>query len=576
MEDKRNIIVAILLSALILFGWPFIAERFFPSATPPAKTATANAANAGPATPPPPAAPGTVPTLAETAATNRSIAAALAAAPRVLIETGTIKGSINLKGARIDDLVLVRYKETLAQNSQPVRLFAPGGTSKAYFAGTGWNGDGLGAPDANTLWQAPAGAKLTPATPVTITHDNGRGQLFSITYSVDANYMFTVRQTVTNRGAAPVNVGQFAFISRNGTSPDADTWTIHSGVMGVFNNAAAYINTDDINEAANRAIANSTTGGWVGFTDHFWLGAIIPAQNVPVSSTIRHGAGEQYQADFSTANVVLPAGRARTTQTQIFAGAKETSLLDDYTAGGITLLDRATDWGWFIWFAKPIFYVLDWLFRQIGNFGFAIIALTVLIRALMFPIAQKQFASMAAMRVVQPKVKALQERYADDKPRLQQEMMQLYKTEKINPLAGCLPIMIQIPVFYALYKCLMLTVEMRHQPFLLWIKDLSAPDPLHILNLFGLLPFTPPSFLSIGILAVMLGGAMALQFKLNPPPADPVQGQVMAIMPWMLMFVMAPFAAGLLLYQITSTLLSILQQWGLYTRYPEMKQAAGK
>ncbi len=563
VEDKRNIVIAMLLAALILFGWPTLTARFFPAANPPATRVVDGRQVAVPA-------PGQVPPAARPAAA-RQIGAALGESARLPIETPTLRGSVNLTGARIDDLVLVRYRQTVDKNAPPVRLFAPGGTAGAYFAGLGWSG--AGAPTASTVWQAPAGARLTPATPVTLTWANGQGQTFAITLAVDASYMFTATQRVVNAGTAPVALAPYAYLNRVGVSPDPSSYTIHAGLMGVFNGAARYIDTDDVTEAPGGTLATRTTGGWIGFTDKYWLGAIIPDARTPVDTSIRASAGNIFQADFADAERLLAAGQARSTTTRIFAGAKETSILDGYTDAGVTLLDRATDWGWFIWFAKPIFYLLDWLFKHLGNFGVAIMALTLIIRLAMYPIAQKQFTSMAQMRVLQPKLKALQTRYADDKPKLQTEMMALYKTEKVNPLAGCLPMVIQIPIFYSLYKSLMLTVEMRHQPFVGWIRDLSAPDPAHILNLFGLLDFTPPAFLGIGVLAVLLGVSMFAQFKLNPPPTDPVQAQVFSIMPWMLMFVMAPFAAGLLLYWITNNVLAIAQQRLLYARYPAMRAA---
>ena len=579
VEDKRNIILATLLAALILFGWPYVTDYFLPAqpgATATGPAATPAAAPAAPGTVPAPAPAGGAPTAAAAPAAATGpipVARALAASTRIPIETPRIAGSINLTGARIDDLVLVDYKQTIARDAPPVRLFAPGGTNAPYFAGVGWSGTGLAAPTADTVWTAPAGARLTPTTPVTLTHDNGAGQTFTITISVDANYMFSIAQRVTNSGAAPVAVRPYAFLTRKGTSPDPDTWTINTGAMGVFNDSAAWFNNDDIDEAPNATLNTATRGGWVGFTDHFWLGAIIPAQDSNVTTSFRRAAGGLYQADYAANETVLAAGASRTTQSRIFAGAKETSLLDDYTEAGIPLFDRATDWGWFGAIAKPIFYLLDWLFRMIGNFGFAIMALTLIIRLLMFPIAQKQFTSMAQMRVLQPKLKALQEKYAEDKPRLQQEMMNLYKTEKVNPLAGCLPILIQIPIFYALYKCLMLTVEMRHQPFIGWLRDLSAPDPASLITLFAQWDIALPAFLGIGVLAVLLGLTMWAQFKLNPPPTDPVQQQVFALMPWMLMFIMAPFASGLLLYWITNNILTIGQQKLLYSRFPAMKEA---
>ena len=566
MDDKRNLVLAMVLAMLILFGWQYATAYFLPAQEPATKVVDGRSV--------PVTAPGAnVVPPAQRPAAMRNLNVALAGSPRIVIETPKLRGSINLTGARIDDLVLLSYRQSVAKDAPPVRLFSPGGTRNFYFAGTGWTGTGLSAPTADTVWTAPAGSRLTPTTPVTLSHDNGAGQRFELTFAVDADYMFTVTQKVTNGGAAPVAAKPYAFLNRQGVSPDVDTWTIHTGAMGVFNAAARYINVDEVRDVPGATLAQRTTGGWLGFTDHFWLGAIIPDQAKPVDTSFRRADGGVYQADFSEAEAQLAPNATRTSTTRLFAGAKETDVLDTYTDNGVVLFDRATDWGWFIWFAKPIFYLLDWLFTHIGNFGVAIMALTLIIRLVMFPIAQKQFASMAAMRVVQPKVKALQEKYADDKPRMQQEMMALYKTEKINPLAGCVPILIQIPIFYALYKCLMLTVEMRHQPFVWWIKDLSAPDPAHILNLFGVLPFDVPAFLGIGVLAVLLGISMFVQFKLNPPPPDPVQAQVFAIMPWMLMFVMAPFAAGLLLYWITNNVLTIAQQKLLYMRYPAMRAA---
>jgi YidC/Oxa1 family membrane protein insertase len=566
VEDKRNIVVAMVLAMLILVGWQFATDYFLPAQAPATKAtdgrSVAVAADQAGVIPP-----------TQRPAVARTVATALGENARIPVETPKLRGSINLKGARIDDLVMVNYRQTIARDAPPVRLFSPAGTRGFFLAGVGWTGGGLAAPTADTLWTAPAGAKLTPSAPVTLTHDNGAGQRFEIMFSVDANYMFSATQRVVNSGTAPVAVRPYAYVNRKGVSPDLDTWTIHTGAIGVFNGAADYINVDRIRDVPGAALVQPTTGGWLGFTDHFWLGAIVPQQDVRVETSFRRADGAVYQADFAEAERILAPGRQRETVTRIFAGAKETDVLDNYADSGITLFDYATDWGWFAWFAKPIFYLLDWLFKQISNFGFAIMALTLIIRLIMFPIAQRQFASMAQMRIVQPKVKALQEKYADDKPRMQQEMMQLYKTEKINPLAGCLPIVIQIPIFYALYKVLMLTVEMRHQPFIAWIKDLSAPDPAMILNLFGLLPFTPPAFLGIGVLAVLLGISMWIQFKLNPPMPDPVQAQIFALMPWMLMFVMAPFAAGLLLYWITNNILTIAQQRLLYARYPEMKAA---
>jgi YidC/Oxa1 family membrane protein insertase len=560
-EDKRNILLAVLLTVAILFGWPFIASHIFPPAQPPVTRVEGGKTV--------PVAPPAARRTAESPGVIRDAAQVMRESPRIPIETPKLKGTINLKGARIDDIVLPAYKLTIAKDSPPVRLFSPGGTRDAYFAGLGWSGDGLKVPDGNTVWTA-EGSKLTPTTPVTLRWDNGAGQRFSIQLSVDNDYMITARQTVENVSNSGVIVRPYAYVSRRGHSKDPDTWTIHTGPIGVFNGAADYdVGFDELDESGTHSFAS--TGGWAGFTDLHWLAALVPDQNKPFKSEFRKGGADIYQADVSLDPASLAAGKSTSATTRLFVGAKETKLLDAYQDAGIAKFDRAIDWGWFYWFEKPIFYLLDWLFRMIGNFGVAIICLTFIVRLIMFPIAQRQFASMAAMRAVQPKMKELQERYKSDKPKLQQEMMELYKREKVNPLAGCLPIFLQIPIFFALYKVLMLAIEMRHQPFYLWIKDLSVPDPLHVLNLFGLLPFTPPAFLGIGVLAILLGITMWLQFRLNPAPMDDIQKQVFAIMPWMMMFVMAPFAAGLLIYWITSNLLTVAQQQWLYSRHPALK-----
>ena len=567
MDDKKNIVLAVLLTAAILFGWPYVSTYFFPAANPPATKIEGGKTTpvANPAADP----------AADSVAAIRDRAVVLKESPRIPIRTPKLDGSINLKGARIDDIVLPTYKETIAKDSPDVRLYSPAGTQDAYFAGFGWQGEGLKTPNKDTVWTA-QGSELTPTSPVTLTWNNGVGQTFEIRLSVDENYMITAAQKVSNSGAGTVGVKPYGYISRSSIPKDPDTWTIHIGPMGVFNDAANYdVNYKNLDEGPSTRDFQSK-GGWIGFTDKYWLSALVPGKDGDVAAQFRKGAGTQYQADVALDSTMLAPGKSVTQTLRLFVGAKEVKTLQAYERGGVKLFDRAIDWGWFYWFEQPIFALLHWLFETLGNFGVAIICLTFVVRGLMFPVAQRQFASMAAMRAVQPKMKALQEKYKDDKPRLQQEMMALYKTEKVNPLAGCLPIFIQIPIFFALYKVLMLTIEMRHQPFVLWIKDLSAPDPLHILNLFGLLPFTPPSFLGIGVLALLLGISMYFQFKLNPAQMDPMQQQIFSIMPWMMMFIMAPFAAGLLVYWITNNCLSMAQQWWLYRRHPVLSTAVVK
>lgn len=581
MDDKRNMIAAILLSVAILIGWNFVSEKFFPTPDKPDVTKTVAGANGAPAaTPAAQGQPSALPTPGAPAAPAstaiRPVDAVLAEGNRIPIETPEIKGSINLVGARIDDITLTKYRQTIKKDSPAVRLFAPGGTPAAYFASIGWAAQGIAVPGANTVWTA-TGAKLTPATPVTLSWANTTGQTFRIEYSIDANYLITAKQTIANTGTAPVSASSFALIDRLGKPTDPheqDSWTIHIGPTGYLDGKSVFdTDYDDVEEAPNRTVRYNSAG-WLGFTDKYWLAAIVPAKGERVTAAISSPAANNYQTLFARDFTQVAPGKQVSTTSRIFAGAKEVEILSKYQdEQGIPRLSNAIDWGWFEFFEVPIFKLLHWLFLQLGNFGLAIMALTLIIRGLMFPIAQRQFGSMAQMRLVQPKMKALQERYKDDKPKQQQELMKLYKDEKINPLAGCLPILIQIPIFYALYKVLMLAIEMRHQPFILWIKDLSAPDPLHILNLFGLLPFTPPSILSIGILAVILGITMFLQFRLNPQATDPVQQQVFKIMPWLFMFIMAPFAAGLLLYWITNNLLSIAQQQWMYRKFPALKAA---
>ncbi|RIA36733.1 protein translocase subunit yidC [Hephaestia caeni] len=565
-QDNRNLVVFALIAVLLLFGWPLVQHQFFPTANPPVTTIKDGKTEV---LPQPSADP-----AADAPAAVRNRQQVLAETPRVAIDTPALSGSINLKGPRIDDLILKDYNQTVAKDSAPIRLLSPSGAPDAYFASFGWQAQGLNPPGPDTIWQA-SGTKLTPATPVTLSAANDHGQRFQIRIAIDQDFMFTVQQTVANAGAAPVQVATYALVNRKGVSEDPDSWTIHIGPMAVHGGSADYdINFKDIDKAPERF---DTTGGWLGFSDKYWLTALIPDQGQPFAGQFRAGANKAYQADYTLQPRTVQPGQAVTQTARFFAGAKEVRLLDAYTdKAGVTMLDYAIDWGWFRVVEKPIFYYLDWLFKLVGNFGVAIILLTVTIRGLMFPIAQKQFASMASMRALQPKMKAIQERYKDDKPRQQQEIMQLYKTEKVNPVAGCLPTLLQVPIFYALYKVLMLTIEMRHQPFVLWIKDLSAPDPLTPLNLFGLLDFTPPHFIAIGVIPILLGISMYFQFKLNPAPMDAAQKQIFALMPWVLMFVMAPFAVGLQVYWITSNLLTIAQQQWLYSKHPALKQAAVK
>ncbi|MBI1402091.1 MAG: membrane protein insertase YidC [Porphyrobacter sp.] len=580
--DNRNLLLAVVLSGLLILGWDVGMRYFYPQASLSAPMAASDPAAKAPSQ----GAPGTVKPAADLGgdpapARKVDLTAALASPERVAIDTPRLAGSINLVGARIDDIVLKDYRQTVKKGSGPVRLFAPESTPDQYFAEFGFVTNGVRQPS-DARWQADGG-KLTPTSPVTLTRTDADGITYRIRLTVDKDYMITAEQTAVNAGTTAATVQPFAFIKRTSANAGLSTWTAHTGPIFAADDVASYevsykcgwtllstcygLTEDKLHKIPGKA-------DWLGFTDQYWFAALVPGA-AAASADFRKVGDELFRADVLYAPITLPAGKAVTRATRLFSGAKESALLDRYEDSGIAKFGLAITWGWFWFFEKPFLWLLRTLNSVVGNFGVAIILLTVIIRGLMFPVAQRQFASMAQMKAVQPKMKAIQERFKDDKQRQQQEIMKLYKEEKVNPLAGCLPMVIQIPVFFALYKVLVLAIEMRHEPFVLWIKDLSAPDPAHILNLFGLLPFVVPehSFLAIGPLAVLLGITMFLTFKLNPSTMDPVQQQMFSFMPWILMFVMAPFAAGLLIYWVTSNLLTLAQQTYLYSRHPQLKAA---
>jgi YidC/Oxa1 family membrane protein insertase len=557
VNDTRNVILAVVLSALVLLGWTFLSNRILPHDATKSEQATGKQEAA--------AAHPQVQATQQPRQKLQPAARVLAGTPRVQVRTPSLQGSIDLKGARFDDLVLLKERQSVEKNSPPVRLLAPAGSPGAYFASFGWTGQGVETPGPDAVWTASAPV-VQPGKPVTLSWGNGSGQTFQLIVSVDQDYLFTVRQRVANAGAVPAVVRPYGVVSRADKSPDPSRWTMHVGPIAYLDGAANYsVDWDDLDGRQVKRLQSN--GGWIGFTDKYWLTALAPVGTPHLEASFTGTPGGGYQADYAEPQQVVPPGGVLQTDTRLFAGAKTKAVLDRYEDAGITKLSKSIDWGWFEWFMRPIFDLLDWLFHATGNFGVAIICLTIIVRLVMFPVAQKQFKSMAAMRKIQPKLKALQERFKNDKAKLQQETLKLYQQEKINPAAGCLPILLQIPVFYALYKVLMVSVEMRHQPFALWIQDLSAPDPLTPVNLFGLLHFTPPGFLHIGVLAILLGVTQWLSFKLNPQQMDPTQQQIFSLMPWVMMFILSPFAAGLLLYWVTNNILTVAQQWWLYKRF---------
>ena len=571
--NQRNVLLAVVLSAVLLLGWDSLVGYLYPQSriVPPAKVDTpAEQVAAAPA-------PGTSPTVhtrtggldaATMAIEKADLKTALAGGNRVPIDAPRLAGSINLATGAIDDVVLKTYRETVEKGSDPVRLFSPAGTPAQQFAEFGFLANGARLPAGP--WQAD-GAKLTPATPVTLSKQAG-GLTYRIRFSIDDDFMIRAEQRIDNSSGAPAVVQPYAVINRTDRAASQDMWIAHSGPMGVFGESADYdVDYSDLVEDGPVTLQGKV--GWTGFTDIYWLAALAPQAGSQATAGFRSLGNTLFRADLIYAPATLAPGTSVGRTTQLFAGAKESRILDKYETAGIPQFSFAIDWGWFRWFEKPFLWLLQTLFSLVGNFGVAIICLTIIVRAALFPIAQKGFASMAAMKAIQPRMKELQTKYKDDKPKQQQEMQKLFQQEGVNPLAGCLPMLLQMPILFALYKVFVLAIDMRHEPFILWIKDLSAPDPAMFLNLFGLLDFTPPSFLGIGVLAVLLGVSMWLTFKLNPAPADPIQQQMFAIMPWVLMFAMAPFAAGLLIYWITSNVLTLAQQKYLYAKHPQLKKA---
>ncbi|MBY8336509.1 membrane protein insertase YidC [Alteriqipengyuania sp. NZ-12B] len=570
MDNQRNLILAVVLCGILILGYEAAVTYYYP--TPP-ETEQVDRAT----TPEQRVAQdtGENPEIASAAIQKEvDLDEALSAGNRVAIDAPRVEGSINLVGAKIDDIELKDHRATVDKDSGPVQLFAPAGTPIQNFAQFGFVGEGTQVPGADTVWQA-SGEALTPDTPIDLRWDNAQGQRFRIRLSIDDNYMITAEQTVANTGNAPVVVSPFATITRTSLTASKSTWISHSGPIGTFGGTVDYgPDYDDVVE--QKVVAGEADPAWLGFTDIYWLGALIPEAGSAPDTGFRSLGDNLFRADLIYNPATLQPGRQITRTSRLFAGAKESGVLDAYQDAGIAQFGLAIDWGWFRWFEKPILWLLRQIFSVVGNFGVAIILLTCIVRGLMFPIAQKGFSSMASMKAIQPEMKKLQEKHKDDKVTQQQEMQKLFKERGVNPVAGCLPMLLQIPVFFALYKVLILAIEMRHQPFVFWIKDLSAPDPAHILNLFGMLPFEVPGMLALGPLALLLGCTMWLTFKLNPAAMDPVQQQVFSIMPWVMMFVMSPFAAGLLLYWNTSNILTLAQQKYLYSKHPQLREAAEK
>ncbi len=578
MNDHKNTILALVLSAMVLIAWQFFfglpqiekqrqqqqqVQTQQPQQTPqqgsqPAPQATPHLG---------PQVPGQAP-----AGPQQSREAALATSPRVPIDTPRLRGSIALKGARIDDLALSQYRVTVDPNSPPVVLLSPSGSPHPFYAELGWVG-AAGAevklPDGDTVWTQEGSGALGVGSPVTLKWDNGQGLEFRRTIAVDDKYLFTVRDEVANKGASPITLYPFALISRHGTPETLGYYILHEGLIGKFGDERSQeVTYADIEKKKTESF--EATNAWLGITDKYWAAALLPDTTAKVKARFSFaplGNTKTFQTDYLLDPVTVAPGTTGSANARLFAGAKEVAIVDGYDKGlKLNRFELLIDWGWFYFITKPMFWAIDWLFKFSGNFGIAILLVTVIIKFIFFPLANKSYASMAKMKAVQPQMMLIKERYPGDQMKQQQAMMELYKKEKINPLAGCLPIAIQIPVFFALYKVLFVTIEMRHAPFFGWIRDLSAPDPTNVFNLLGLIPFDPTtlpvlgSFLHVGIWPLIMGVTMWFQMKLNPAPPDPTQKMIFDWMPVIFTFMLGSFSAGLVIYWAWNNTLSVIQQ----------------
>ncbi|MGE3989287.1 membrane protein insertase YidC [Pseudorhodoplanes sp.] len=592
ISDQKNMFLAIGLSLLVILGWqyfiggPQLERQREEARLRQQQQAQQQAQQSAPGTVPQPGVtsqPGTTPQPG--AATTPGVPgqptipgqtftreAVLAASPRVAIETPTINGSVSLRGGRIDDVSLIKYRETVDPKSPAIVLLAPSGSPHPFYAQFGWAnaaGGKVKVPDDTTVWTQQGAGALGVGRPITLTFDNGEGLEFRRMISVDENYLFTIEDNVINRGSEPLTLYPYALISRHGKPEILGYYILHEGLIGVMGDKGLQeVSYSSIE--SDKQLAFNVTNAWLGITDKYWAATLLPETNAKLQATFSardHNNRKVYQTDYLLDPVTIAAGGTGSAKARLFAGAKEVALIDGYDSTlKLNRFELLIDWGWFYFITKPLFWMLDFFFRYFGNFGVAILAVTVIIKIVFFPLANKSYASMAKMKTVQPQMMELRERYKDDKVKQQQALMELYKQEKINPLAGCLPILIQIPVFFALYKVLFITIEMRHAPFFGWIKDLAAPDPTTIFNLFGLIPWNPASvpviglYLMIGIWPIIMGITMFFQMKLNPSPPDPTQKMIFDWMPLLFTIMLASFPAGLVIYWAWNNTLSVLQQ----------------
>ena len=567
--DQNRLIIAIAVSIAILLGFQFLLPA---KPVPPTATTSTTLTQATPAPTRNPATPGNGPESVAAPVATRDV-------PRLPIHATRVQGSINLAGARLDDLVLRDYHEQVAQTSPLVRLLEPRVDPQPSYVQFGWTAEtpGLRVPDPDAVWTA-SGTELTETSPVTLSWDNGAGVVFEIVLSIDDFYMFAAEQRIRNTTDAPVAAFPWSRVRRDYKPVTAGYYILHEGLLGVMDGTLREQKYDDVKKESDKTHGPSlevpTTGGWAGITDKYWLTVLIPDQAAPVTGAFRHmteNGADRFQVDFVQRDPsTAAAGTTMGTTTRLFAGAKVVGLLDRYESQlGLPHFDKAVDFGWFYFLTKPIFYALDWLYRLTGNFGVAILIFTVFAKAVFFPLANKSYRAMSKMKLLGPKMTEIRAKFKDDPQKMQSEIMSLYKSEKVNPASGCLPMVVQIPVFFSLYKVIFVTIEMRHAPFFGWIHDLSVVDPTNVFNLFGLLPFDPSAsshFLHLGVWPLIMGVTMFLQQKLNPPPPDPVQAKIFQFMPIVFTFMMSSFPAGLVIYWSWNNLLTIVQQWTIMRR----------
>ena len=569
--EQKNLLLAIIFSVAIMLGWQaYFGEK--PSPTPKKEASNTTNPTKGVSSDAPPA-PGTMtksselPSLGQADPNSKTNDQTniLNASPRIKINSPKLTGSISLKGAQFDDLTLTGYKETIEADSKNVKLLAPVNGNSGYLATLGWWSNSQSKiPNKNTIWKANKNT-LSPENPVTLSWVNSDGVVFQKIISLDDNYMFTVRKRVLNKSSQSISLKPYDRIVRYSTPDTLGFYILHEGLLGVFNGVLKEVDYDDLQETGtNLIMPEKSKGGWIGITDKYWLTAIIPNQKVEVQPRFA-GFGknlDNYQADFTGTTVNVPAGNSQETVTKFFAGAKEVNLVVNYRDKlKISRFDLAIDWGWFEWLTKPLFFALDYFNNILGNMGLSILLLTVIIKLIFFPLANTSYKAMAKMKALQPEMLKIRERFGEDRAKMNQEMMALYKREKANPASGCLPILPQIPVFFALYKVVYVTIELRHAPFFGWIKDLSAADPLTFVNLFGLINWTPPEYLVIGVWPIIMGATMYFQQKLNPPPPDPTQAKIFMFLPFIFTIMLARFPSGLVIYWAWNNALSILQQY---------------